>query len=122
MKLPAGKVPPALLERLIFKHLVTRRKEVVVGPSLGVDGAVVRVGDRLLVSSMDPITGALERIGWLAVNVNANDVATFGVEPAFLFSCILLPEKADRNVIETISVQMDEAAKTLGMAIVGGHW
>jgi hydrogenase maturation factor len=70
---------------------------------------------------MDPITGAVERIGWLAVNVNANDVATFGVEPAFLFSCILLPENADRKIVESICTQMDAAAKDLGVAIVGGH-
>ena len=70
---------------------------------------------------MDPITGAVERIGWLAVNVNANDVATFGVEPAFLFSCLMLPEGADKKMVETISTQMNDAAKDLGMAIVGGH-
>jgi hydrogenase maturation factor len=70
---------------------------------------------------MDPITGAVERIGWLAVNVNANDIATFGVEPEFLFSCILLPENANRKIVETICTQMDAAAKDLGIAIVGGH-
>lgn len=121
MKLPAGKVPPALLERLIFKRLGTRRKEVVVGPSLGVDGAVVRVGDRLLVSSMDPITGALERIGWLAVNINANDVATFGVRPAFFSSCILLPEHATEAIVRTVCRQIDSGARKLGMAVIGGH-
>ncbi len=98
-----------------------KRKEVVLGPSAGFDGAVINVGNKSLVVSMDPITGAIERIGWLAVNINANDIATFGVEPAFLFSCILLPEKADKKIIETICVQMDRAAKDLGMAIVGGH-
>jgi len=121
MKLPAGKVPPALLERLIFKHLGTRRKEVVVGPSLGVDGAVVRVGDRLLVSSMDPITGALERIGWLAVNINANDIATFGVRPAFFTSCLLLPEHATEAIVRTVCRQIDSGARKLGMAVIGGH-
>jgi len=121
LSLPLGKIPIDVLKQVIFKNLGVKREEVVLGPSAGFDGAVIDVGNKSLIVSMDPITGALERIGWLAVNVNANDVATFGVEPAFLFSCILLPEKADRNVIETISVQMDEAAKTLGMAIVGGH-
>jgi hydrogenase maturation factor len=70
---------------------------------------------------MDPITGALKIIGWLAVNVNANDISTFGVEPAFFLSCILLPEKADRGTVEIISFQLNAAAKSLGMAIVGGH-
>ena len=70
---------------------------------------------------MDPITGAVERVGMEAINVNANDVATFGVEPAFFFSCIMLPENADSKIVETISTQMHIAAKELGIAIVGGH-
>jgi hydrogenase expression/formation protein HypE len=121
MKLPPGKIPIDILKEVVFKNLGAERKEVIVGPSAGIDGAVLDLGDKSLVVSMDPITGAVERIGWLAVNVNANDVATFGVEPAFLFSCMLLPENADRKLVETISAQMNAAAKDLGIAIVGGH-
>ncbi len=121
MKLPPGKIPVDILKEVVFKNLGAERKEVTVGPATGIDGAVLDLGDKSLVVSMDPITGAVERIGWLAVNVNANDVATFGVEPAFLFSCIMLPEKAERKLVETISAQMNTAAKNLGIAIVGGH-
>jgi len=121
MKLPPGKIPVDILKEVVFKNLGAERKEVVIGPSAGIDGAVLDLGDKSLVVSMDPITGAVERIGWLAVNVNANDVATFGVEPAFLFSCILLPENAEKKLVEVISAQMNAAAKDLGIAIVGGH-
>ena len=121
MKLPPGKIPVDILKQVVFKNLGAERKEVIVGPSAGIDGAVLDLGDKSLVVSMDPITGAVERIGWLAVNVNANDVATFGVEPAFLFSCIMLPENAERKLVETISAQMSAATKDLGIAIVGGH-
>jgi hydrogenase expression/formation protein HypE len=121
MKLPPGKIPVDILKEVVFKNLGAERKEVIVGPSAGIDGAVLDLGDKSLVVSMDPITGAVERIGWLAVNVNANDVATFGVEPAFLFSCIMLPENAERKLVEAISTQMNAAAKDLGIAIVGGH-
>lgn len=121
MPLPFGKIPVNLLEKVVFKNLGVKRKEVIVGPSAGFDGTVIDVGNKSIIASMDPITGALERIGWLALNINANDVATFGVEPAFFFSCILLPEKADEKMLETICTQMDAAAKNLGMAIAGGH-
>jgi hydrogenase expression/formation protein HypE len=121
MKLPPGKIPVDILKEVVFKNLGAERKEVIVGPSAGIDGAVLDLGDKSIVVSMDPITGAIERIGWLAVNVNANDVATFGVEPSFLFSCILLPESAERKLVEAISTQMNQAAKNLGVAIVGGH-
>jgi len=121
MSLPFGKVHIDILKEVVFKNLGVRREEVVLGPSAGFDGAVIDIGNKSLIVSMDPITGAIERIGWLAVNINANDVATFGVRPAFFLSCILLPEGADRKTVETICVQMDKAAKELGMAIVGGH-
>jgi len=116
-----GKIPTEILREVVFKNLGVKREEVVLGPSVGIDGAVIDVGEKSLVVAMDPITSALERIGWLAVNINANDVATFGVEPTFFLSCILLPENADRKTVETICSQMDEAAKNLGIAIIGGH-
>jgi hydrogenase maturation factor len=121
MKLPYGKIPIDVLEEVVFKNLGAKRDEVVLGPAAGFDGAVIDVGSKSLVVSTDPITGAIERIGWLAVNINANDIATFGVEPAFFLSCILLPQKANKQIVETISTQMDRAARKLGMAIVGGH-
>ncbi len=121
MRLPPGKIPIDMLKEVVFKNLGAPRKEVVLGPTAGVDGAVLDFGDKSLIASMDPITGAVERIGWLAVNVNANDVATFGVEPAFLFSCMMLPEGSSRDMLEAISTQMNTAALDLGMAIVGGH-
>jgi len=119
--LPPGKIPIDILKEVVFKNLGATRKEVALGPAPGVDGAVIEVCGKSLIVSMDPITGAVERIGYLAVNVNANDVATFGVEPIFLFSCLLLPQGADRKMVDAISSQMSQAAKDLGMAIVGGH-
>ncbi|MCL2642815.1 MAG: AIR synthase family protein [Candidatus Bathyarchaeota archaeon] len=121
MKLPPGKIPIDILQNIVFKNLGVERREVILGPTAGVDGAILEIGDQSVIVSMDPITGALERIGFEAVNVNANDVATFGVQPAFLFSCIMLPEGATSQMVETISIQMGKAAKDLGIAIVGGH-
>jgi hydrogenase expression/formation protein HypE len=121
MTLPPGKIPIDILKEVVFKNLGSERKEVVLGPAAGVDGAILDVGNKSLIVSMDPITAAVERIGWSAVNVNANDVATFGVEPVFLVSCIMLPKNSDKGIVEVICSQMDAAAKQLGIAIVGGH-
>jgi hydrogenase expression/formation protein HypE len=121
MTLPPGKIPIDILKNVVFRNLGAKRAEVTLGPTAGIDSAVLEIGDKSLIVSMDPITAAVERIGWSAVNVNANDVATFGVEPTFLVSCIMLPENSDRTIVETITSQMDAAAKALGIAIVGGH-
>jgi hydrogenase maturation factor len=121
MTLPPGKIPIDILKEVVYKNLGAKRREIVLGPVAGIDCAVIDIGEKSLIVSMDPITGAIERIGWLAVNVNANDVATFGCEPAFMLSCILLPEKSDKSIVETITTQMSRAAKDLRIAIVGGH-
>lgn len=121
MKLPPGKIPVEILKEIVFKNLGAERSEVVLGPAAGLDGAILDFGSKNAIVSMDPITGAVERIGWEAVNINANDVATFGVEPAFFFSCLMLPENADSEIVQTIATQMNAAAKELGIAIVGGH-
>ncbi len=121
MRLPPGKIPPEILKEVVFRNLGAKRREVIVGPSAGIDGAVIDVAEKSFVVSMDPITGAVEHIGWLAVNINANDVATFGVKPSFLLSSILLSENGDRRMIETISADMNRAATKLKIAIIGGH-
>ncbi|MCL2358715.1 MAG: AIR synthase family protein [Nitrososphaerota archaeon] len=121
MKLQPGKIPHDILKNVVFKNLGAKRCDVKLGPAIGVDGAVLDMGAQDAIVSADPITGAVERIGWEAINVNANDIATFGVEPAFFFSCILLPPNTDSKIIESISTQMHHAAEELGIAIVGGH-
>ncbi len=121
MVLPHGKVPTETLRKVVFEHLGVKRDEVILGPSLGEDGALVKIGDKVLVTSMDPITGAVDRIGWLVVNVNCNDVATFGIRPSYFSSCILLPDESKEETVRIICDQMDIAAKRLGVAVIGGH-
>jgi len=121
MSLPFGKAPPSLLSEVVFPFLGTRREDVILGPRKGEDAAVVRAGDRLLVISCDPISGAVSRIGWLAVHVASNDVATTGTRPRWYVPCILLPKNSGPELLREICSHMDRAAEELGVAIVGGH-
>jgi len=116
-----GKVPAEILQKIVFKHLGTKRSDVVLGPAVGEDAAIVKAGEMTLVTATDPVTGAEEWLGWLAVNVSANDVATCGVKPRWFSSSILLPEGSDEDLVEIICGQMDKAANQLDMAIIGGH-
>jgi hydrogenase expression/formation protein HypE len=121
MALPMGKVPPSILENAVFKFLGTKREDVILGPAKGEDAAIVKVGDDFLAMHCDPISGAYGRIGWIAINIATNDIATRGVVPRWVISCIMLPEGADRSLLESICHDMDFAAKRLDVAIVGGH-
>lgn len=123
-KLPLGKLPPDVMERYLFGMTGARSAKVVVEPSFGLDFGVLRMdggSGRYLIVSSDPITGVTERAGWYAVNVSANDVATSGNRPEFLQSVILLPEHASERDVKALSSEMNDTAKELGIAIVGGH-
>ena len=116
-----GKVPTEVLEKIVFRNLGAKRDDVVLNPSIGEDAAIVKSGNEVLAISSDPITGAEEWLGWLAVHVSANDVATRGVQPRWFNSIILLPKNSTTELIEKICTQMDKAARQLDIAIVGGH-
>lgn len=121
MPLPLGKVPADVLQRYVLPYAGLRSSDLVVGPMFGLDFAVAKLGRRYIIISSDPITGAISDIGWYAVNVSANDVATSGARPRFLESVVLLPEGAEVQAVKEIATQIDSSARTLGMAVAGGH-
>ena len=116
-----GKVPTEVLQKIVFRNLGAKRDDVVLNPTIGEDAAIVKAGNEVLVISSDPITGAEEWLGWLAVHVSANDVATRGVQPRWFNSIILLPKNSTAELIEKICTQMDKAARQLNVSIIGGH-
>lgn len=120
MALRTGKLPPELL-RKILKNRGAKDPRVVMGPGIGEDAAVVRLGKTLLVLKTDPVTYAADLIGWYAVNVNANDIVTRGAKPAWFQATILLPPGSEMHLAEDISKQISDAAKKLGIAVTGGH-
>ena len=92
-----GKIPHGLLTELLAK-LTRPGREVLVGPEVGEDAFATRVGGTILVASTDPITFTTEHIGYYAVNVNANDVATMGATPRWFLAAALLPPGTGKPV------------------------
>lgn len=119
--LSIGKLDPELLKQVVFGCLGSPDPRVIVGPKIGEDAAVINFKDRALVVHSDPITGAIENIGWLAVNICANDIATRGVRPLWILVVMLLPQNVSSTQLKQITSQIDEAAKELGIAVIGGH-
>jgi hydrogenase expression/formation protein HypE len=119
--LPTGKLPLELLQQLLAAYTGTDER-LVAGPRVGEDVAVVDMGDRYMVIKTDPITFATDEIGWYAVHVNANDIATSGATPRWMLATILLPEGATTPlVVEAIFRQLHGACQDLGVTLVGGH-
>jgi len=121
MKLPIGKLDPRILEEKVFKYLGFKREEVILGPIIGGDAAVLRVNGNYLVFKVDPIVGASKNIGRLAVNIVSNDVACLGAKPIALMLVLLMPENSTAEDVEKIMREAHEEALKLKAAIVGGH-
>jgi hydrogenase maturation factor len=118
---PVGKLPAELLARLLSKAPVTDPR-VLIGPGVGLDCAVIEAGDKLLVLKSDPITFATDEIGWYAVQVNANDIATAGAEPCWFMMTLLLPEgRTTAKLAEEITRQVYQACEGIAVSVVGGH-
>ncbi len=114
-----GKLPPDVLARLL-ERIPRGDPRVVVGPRVGEDAAVLDFGDRYLVVSADPVTFTAERIGWYAVQVNANDLATLGARPRWFLVTLLLPD-SDPALAESIFADVLAACAELGVTLCGGH-
>ncbi len=83
---------------------------------------MIDLGERMLVFKSDPITFASDDIGWYAVQVNANDIATTGATPRWMLVTLLLPEAStSTELVEKIFEQVYRAAQALGISVVGGH-
>lgn len=116
-----GKIPKDVLKRLVFTCLGSPSDRVLKGPKVGEDAALLDMGDRIIIAKVNPITGAESKIGWLAVHINANDVAVRGGKPLWYLNIILLPEGSHKSLLETIMKEQHEACCDLGISIVGGH-
>jgi len=118
--LDIGKFPPDLLAKLLAKVSI-KDPRVILGPRVGEDAAVIDMGERLLVAKSDPITFATDRIGWYAVQVNANDVACTGGTPKWFMATLLVPQWFSEIEAEAIFDQVLEACQALGVTLLGGH-
>ena len=118
---PTGKLPAEFLKRML-KDAPASNPRLLVGPGIGLDCAVLDYGEILLVFKSDPITFATDQIGWYAVQINANDIATSGAQPRWFLPTLLLPQGLTTpGEVERIFEQVHRACEALGITVIGGH-
>ncbi len=116
-----GKLSPRELERLVFPFQGARRQEVVFGPYLGRDCGVLRFSPLYLSCTCDPVTGMTRGAGALAPHLVANDLIASGAEPVALLVSLLFPPGTPPSLVEEVMRELDDAARGIGFAILGGH-
>lgn len=120
-KLDLGKINREILEKSILPFTASDDEDIILGPRVGEDAAIVENKSKYTVVSTDPITTGGREAGWLAVHISANDVAVTGGEPRWFLSTILLPYGFSETDLENITMQMCKAAKEINVSIIGGH-
>ena len=98
------------------------RPETLVRAALGIDAAAIALDpDTACVLTTDPITTAASGAGRLAVHVVCNDLAAMGAEPVGLLATLLFPEGVSAADIGRVTADIDAAARSLNVEVLGGH-
>ena len=120
--LEVGKLPERILKRSIVNTLSVKRKEVLVGSSVGEDCAAIEVADdEEIILSTDPITGTAKDIGSLAVTITMNDLASAGATPIGVMLTVLLPVGTTEQDVRKIMADVNRECETANVQVIGGH-
>lgn len=109
------------LRNIILDSRKIKRDEVTIRNDVGEDCSVINFGDYEGIFSTDPITGASENVGKLAVHINCNDIASAGGEPVALLVTIMAPTSSSLEDIKNIMNEISEEAGKLNVEVIGGH-
>ena len=109
------------LRNIILDSRKVKRDEVTIRNDVGEDCSVINFGDYEGIFSTDPITGASENVGKLAVHINCNDIASAGGEPVALLVTIMAPTSSSLEDIKNIMNEISEEAGKLNVEVIGGH-
>lgn len=116
-----GKLDFDDLRKIILDNKTVKRSEVKVRNDVGEDCSIIDFDDCEAIFSTDPITGANENSGRLAVHINCNDIASAGGEPIAIMVTILAPVTSSLEEINRVMNEIDEETAKIGVEIIGGH-
>jgi hydrogenase maturation factor len=123
---PLGKLTPDAFARLVAPHLGAARDEVSVGPRIGHDAAIVKIGaGRVMAVTTDPLSVipalGLERSARLACHLIASDLWTTGIPPAYASVDFNLAPTFGDDAFGTYWRAMSDEWAKLGVAVITGH-
>ncbi len=125
-EMPAiGKISPEIFEEMIFPRLGALNKNVLVGPQHGVDVGIVKIGNRAVSLTTDPVfivpEYGWERAAWFALHIIASDSVTSGLKPTYLSIDLNLPMEITKSQLDTVWGVIHRECERLGITVVTGH-
>ncbi len=120
-----GKVNDDFFQKNILTHTGREDRDLIIGPSMGVDSAIIKTQDGYMAIAEDPIFPSMsmtpDDFAFLTVHIGASDVAVMGIKPRFMTYSLLLPPGTPENYIQALIASISQYAAELDISIVGGH-
>jgi hydrogenase expression/formation protein HypE len=121
-----GKVDRDFLRRVLLRNLGAKNEDVLVGPGMGLDNAVLSIGGgRVMVVTADPLSMipsvGMEDSAWLTVHELASDLTTSAVRPQFAVLDYNLPPSLSMEDFQRYVKAVGKECSKLGVSIIGGH-
>jgi hydrogenase maturation factor len=121
-----GKPSPETMASTIWRFTGAKSRSVIVGPTPGVDVAVLDIGaGRVLVANSDPVSlipsMGPEDSARMSLYEVASDVATSGRSPRFVMLDLNLPPSMSDQVLSRYWKTINKTCLELGVSILGGH-
>lgn len=123
---PLGKIDRATLQQLFAGKTGAYRKEVLSGPSFGVDTSLINLGEgKGLAIASDPLSFipslGMKASAWLSVHLMANDIGTTGYLPEYAQFVLNLPDYISDGDLKTYWQYIHLYCQEIDVAITGGH-
>jgi len=120
MSLKAGKITPEILKEML-KKIECSSQDLVIGPSYGIDGAVLKIGEELVAVASDPITFTSKDNVYYLFACNINDLICMGAKPEFLGMNVLFGEGITKAEVAMTFNEIARFSKEFNICVVTGH-
>jgi hydrogenase expression/formation protein HypE len=126
LTLRQGKLDSRTMKRVVYRSLGSTSSKVVSGPGIGLDNAVLSIGEsrRMLVTT-DPVSiipgVGMRASAWLSVHLIASDYTTSGLRPEFATFTYNMPKEMRVSEVEEYLRAVGRECRQIGVAVVAGH-
>jgi hydrogenase maturation factor len=120
-----GKISPEIFAEVIFPRLGAKSKDIIVGPQHGVDVGIVKIGDKAVSFTTDPVfivpQYGWERAAWFAIHIILSDSVTSGLKPKYLSIDLNLPMEITKDQLLVMWDTIHKECEKLGVVVITGH-
>ena len=90
-----GKISREFFEKNIINRIGKEREEVIVKPENGVDVGIIKIGNKYMAITTDPLyidkTFGFEKAAWFAFHILLSDLYTSGIRADYMSIDLNLP-------------------------------